>query len=311
MSKILVFGHQNPDTDAIASSYAFDYLSQKAFGLDTEVVALGTPNEETAFALDYFGVEAPRVVESAKAQGSEQVILTDHNEFQQSIADIREVEVYGVVDHHRVANFETANPLYMRVEPVGSASSIVYRMFKENGIEVPKAIAGMLLSGLISDTLLLKSPTTHVSDHLVAEELAELAEVNLEDYGMALLKAGTNLASKSEVELIGIDAKTFELNGNAVRVAQVNTVDIAEVLERQEAIEAAIKDAMAAEDYSDFVLMITDIVNSNSEILAIGANMDKVEAAFNFTLDNNHAFLAGAVSRKKQVVPQLTESFGA
>ncbi|HGH9640052.1 manganese-dependent inorganic pyrophosphatase [Streptococcus pyogenes] len=311
MSKILVFGHQNPDTDAIASSYAFDYLSQKAFGLDTEVVALGTPNEETAFALDYFGVEAPRVVESAKAQGSEQVILTDHNEFQQSIADIREVEVYGVVDHHRVANFETANPLYMRVEPVGSASSIVYRMFKENGIEVPKAIAGMLLSGLISDTLLLKSPTTHVSDHLVAEELAELAEVNLEDYGMALLKAGTNLASKSEVELIGIDAKTFELNGNAVRVAQVNTVDIAEVLERQEAIEAAIKDAMAAEGYSDFVLMITDIVNSNSEILAIGANMDKVEAAFNFTLDKNHAFLAGAVSRKKQVVPQLTESFGA
>lgn len=311
MSKILVFGHQNPDTDAIASSYAFDYLSQKAFGLDTEVVALGTPNEETAFALDYFGVEAPRVIESAKAQGSEQVILTDHNEFQQSIADIREVEVYGVVDHHRVANFETANPLYMRVEPVGSASSIVYRMFKENGIEVPKAIAGMLLSGLISDTLLLKSPTTHVSDHLVAEELAELAEVNLEDYGMALLKAGTNLASKSEVELIGIDAKTFELNGNAVRVAQVNTVDIAEVLERQEAIEAAIKDAMAAEGYSDFVLMITDIVNSNSEILAIGANMDKVEAAFNFTLDNNHAFLAGAVSRKKQVVPQLTESFGA
>ncbi|HEP1182395.1 TPA: manganese-dependent inorganic pyrophosphatase [Streptococcus pyogenes] len=311
MSKILVFGHQNPDTDAIASSYAFDYLSQKAFGLDTEVVALGTPNEETAFALDYFGVEAPRVVESAKAQGSEQVILTDHNEFQQSIADIREVEVYGVVDHHRVANFETANPLYMRVEPVGSASSIVYRMFKENGIEVPKAIAGMLLSGLISDTLLLKSPTTHVSDHLVAEELAELAEVNLEDYGMALLKAGTNLASKSEVELIGIDAKTFELNGNAVRVAQVNTVDISEVLERQEAIEAAIKDAMAAEGYSDFVLMITDIVNSNSEILAIGANMDKVEAAFNFSLDNNHAFLAGAVSRKKQVVPQLTESFGA
>lgn len=311
MSKILVFGHQNPDTDAIASSYGFDYLSQKAFGLDTEVVALETPNEETAFALDYFGVEAPRVVESAKAEGAEQVILTDHNEFQQSIADIREVEVYGVVDHHRVANFETANPLYMRVEPVGSASSIVYRMFKENGIDVPKAIAGMLLSGLISDTLLLKSPTTHVSDHRVAEELAELAEVNLETYGMSLLKAGTNLASKSEAELIDIDAKTFELNGNAVRVAQVNTVDISEVLERQEAIEAAIKDAMAAEGYSDFVLMVTDIVNSNSEILAIGANMDKVEAAFNFTLENNHAFLAGAVSRKKQVVPQLTESFGA
>ncbi|HEL1074162.1 TPA: manganese-dependent inorganic pyrophosphatase [Streptococcus equi subsp. zooepidemicus] len=311
MSKILVFGHQNPDTDAIASSYAFDYLAKKAFDLDTEVVALGDPNEETAFALDYFGVSAPRVVTSAKAEGVDQVILTDHNEFPQSISDIREVEVYGIVDHHRVANFETANPLYMRVEPVGSASSIVYRLFKENGVDVPKDIAGLLLSGLISDTLLLKSPTTHASDHRVAVELAELAGVKLEEYGMAMLKAGTNLASKSEAELIDIDAKTFELNGNAVRVAQVNTVDIAEVLERKEAIEAAIKEVMASEGYSDFVLMITDIVNSNSEILALGANMDKVEAAFDFKLEDNHAFLAGAVSRKKQVVPQLTESFGA
>ncbi|MCK1203883.1 manganese-dependent inorganic pyrophosphatase [Streptococcus uberis] len=311
MSKVLVFGHQNPDTDAIASSYAFAYLAKNAYKMDAEVVALGEPNEETAFALDYFGVTAPRVVESAKEEGVDTVILTDHNEFQQSLSDISDVTIFGVVDHHRVANFETANPLFMRVEPVGSASSIVYRMYKENNLEVPKEIAGLLLSGLISDTLLLKSPTTHMTDHKVAEELANLAGVNLEGYGMSLLKAGTNLASKSEAELIDIDAKTFELNGNAVRVAQVNTVDIAEVLERQDAIETAISDAIVKEGYSDFVLMITDIVNSNSEILALGSNMDKVEAAFNFKLENNHAFLPGAVSRKKQVVPQLTESFGA
>ncbi|MGH2311529.1 manganese-dependent inorganic pyrophosphatase [Streptococcus uberis] len=311
MSKVLVFGHQNPDTDAIASSYAFAYLAKNAYKMDAEVVALGEPNEETAFALDYFGVTAPRVVESAKAEGVDTVILTDHNEFQQSLSDISDVTIFGVVDHHRVANFETANPLFMRVEPVGSASSIVYRMYKENNLEVPKEIAGLLLSGLISDTLLLKSPTTHMTDHKVAEELANLAGVSLEEYGISLLKAGTNLASKSEAELIDIDAKTFELNGNAVRVAQVNTVDIAEVLERQDAIETAISDAIVKEGYSDFVLMITDIVNSNSEILALGSNMDKVEAAFNFKLENNHAFLPGAVSRKKQVVPQLTESFGA
>lgn len=310
MSKFLVFGHQNPDTDAIASSYGWAYLEREAFGRDAENVALGMPNEETAFALEYFGVAAPRVVESAKAEGVEQVILTDHNEFQQSIADIREVEVAAVIDHHRVANFETANPLYMRLEPVGSASSIVYRAFKENGLTPPKEVAGMLLSGLISDTLLLKSPTTHASDPQVAAELAELAGVDVEEYGLAMLKAGTNLASKTADELIDIDAKTFELNGNAVRVAQVNTVDIAEVLERQAEIEAAIEKASAENGYSDFVLMITDIIHSNSEILAMGQNMDKVEAAFDFVLENNHAFLAGAVSRKKQVVPQLTESFG-
>ncbi|HEM2780997.1 manganese-dependent inorganic pyrophosphatase [Streptococcus suis] len=311
MSKFLVFGHQNPDTDAIASSYGWAYLEREAFGRDAEAVALGTPNEETAFALDYFGVTAPRVVESAKAEGVSQVILTDHNEFQQSIADIKDVEVAAVIDHHRVANFETANPLYMRLEPVGSASSIVYRAFKENGVTPPKEVAGLLLSGLISDTLLLKSPTTHATDPQVAAELAEIAGVNLEEYGLALLKAGTNLASKSAEELIDIDAKTFGLNGNDVRVAQVNTVDIAEVLERQAEIEAAMTAASAANGYSDFVLMITDIVNSNSEILALGSNMDKVEAAFNFKLENNHAFLAGAVSRKKQVVPQLTEAFNA
>ncbi|CYV41377.1 manganese-dependent inorganic pyrophosphatase [Streptococcus suis] len=311
MSKFLVFGHQNPDTDAIASSYGWAYLEREAFGRDAEAVALGTPNEETAFALDYFGVTAPRVVESAKAEGVSQVILTDHNEFQQSIADIKEVEVAAVIDHHRVANFETANPLYMRLEPVGSASSIVYRAFKENGVTPPKEVAGLLLSGLISDTLLLKSPTTHATDPQVAAELAEIAGVNLEEYGLALLKAGTNLASKSAEELIDIDAKTFGLNGNDVRVAQVNTVDIAEVLERQAEIEVAMTAASATNGYSDFVLMITDIVNSNSEILALGSNMDKVEAAFNFKLENNHAFLAGAVSRKKQVVPQLTDAFNA
>ncbi|MBY5020711.1 manganese-dependent inorganic pyrophosphatase [Streptococcus suis] len=311
MSKFLVFGHQNPDTDAIASSYGWAHLEREVFGRDAEVVALGTPNEETAFALDYFGVTAPRVVESAKAEGVSQVILTDHNEFQQSIADIKDVEVAAVIDHHRVANFETANPLYMRLEPVGSASSIVYRAFKENGVTPPKEVAGLLLSGLISDTLLLKSPTTHATDPQVAAELAEIAGVNLEEYGLALLKAGTNLASKSAEELIDIDAKTFGLNGNDVRVAQVNTVDIAEVLERQAEIEAAMTAASVANGYSDFVLMITDIVNSNSEILALGSNMDKVEAAFNFKLENNHAFLPGAVSRKKQVVPQLTDAFNA
>lgn len=309
MSKILVFGHQNPDTDAIGSSYAFAELSRLR-GLDTaEVVALGDVNEETAFALDYFGVPAPRVVTSAKAEGADQVILTDHNEFQQSISDIRDVTILGVVDHHRVANFETQAPLFMILEPVGSASSIVYRQFKADGREIPKATAGLLLSGLISDTLLLKSPTTHETDVKVAEDLAEIAGVDLETYGLALLKAGTNLATKAADVLIDIDAKTFELNGHSVRVAQVNTVDIPEVLARQSEIEAAMTTSMQANSYSDFVLMITDIVNSNSEILALGQNSDKVEAAFNFELKDNHAFLAGAVSRKKQVVPQLTESF--
>lgn len=309
--KILVFGHQKPDTDAIGSSYGFSYLSNHRpnGALNTEVVALGNPNEETQFVLDYFGVKAPRVVKSAKEEGVDTVILTDHNEFQQSISDIEDLTIYGVVDHHRVANFNTAAPLFMTVEPVGSASSIVYRKFLEANVEIPREVAGLLLSGLISDTLLLKSPTTHVTDHKVAKELAEIAGVKLEEYGLAMLKAGTNLSTKTAEELIDIDAKTFELNGSNVRIAQVNTVDIPEVLERLSDIKAAINASMTANGYDDFVFMITDIVNSNSEIIALGTHPEKSEAAFNFTLADDHAFLAGAVSRKKQVVPQLTESF--
>lgn len=309
--KIFVFGHQKPDTDAIGSSMAFSYLSnhRKNMKLNTEVVALGPANEETQFALDTFGLELPRIVTSAEAEGVDTVILTDHNEFQQSISDIESLTIMGVVDHHRIANFHTASPLFMSVEPVGSASSIVYRKFLEEGLEIPKALAGMMLSGLISDTLLLKSPTTHPTDFKVAEELAEIAGVDLETYGLAMLKAGTNLASKTAEQLIDIDAKTFELNGKKVRVAQVNTVDIPEVLERLDEIKSAISAYVEAGHFDDFVLMITDIVNSNSEIVEVGTDADKVEAAFNFKLEEGHAFLKGAVSRKKQVVPQLTDAF--
>ena len=270
MSKILVFGHQNPDTDAIGAAISFAYL-QKELGKETEAVALGTPSEETQYALDYFNIEAPRVVTEAASE-TNQVMLVDHNEFQQSISDIAEVNILAVVDHHRIANFETADPLYYRAEPVGCTSTIIYKMFKENNVTIPAQIAGMMVSAIISDTLLFKSPTcTQV--------------------------------------LLDLDAKSFPMNGKTVRVAQVNTVDLAEVLDRQAELEAAMAAENAANNYDLFVLIITNILDSDSELLAIGAEQAKIEAAFNVTLVNNRAFLPGVVSRKKQVVPQLTEVF--
>ncbi|MDR1522156.1 MAG: manganese-dependent inorganic pyrophosphatase [Streptococcaceae bacterium] len=306
MSKILVFGHQNPDTDAIASAIGFSYLAKQKFNLNTEAVSLGQSNEETKYALAFFNIELPRVIKSAASEGVDTVILTDHNEFQQSISDINELNIWGVVDHHRIANFTTANPLFFRSEPVGSSSSIVARMFKENQVEIPKEIAGILISAIISDTLLFKSPTTHKTDQTIAQSLAKIAKIDLKTYGLSLLKAGINLTSKSEKELINLDAKTFLLNEKSVRVAQVNTVDINEVLTRQEILEKAMKIENEQNGYSDFILMITDILNSNSEILVAGENNDKIEAAFDVKLKNNHAFLKGVVSRKKQIIPQLT-----
>lgn len=309
MSKVLVFGHKNPDMDAIASAIAFANWMKEINTVDTEAVSLGEMNEETAFALNYFGVPTPRIVTRATDEGVDTVILTDHNEFQQSIEDIEDVTIMGVVDHHRIANFQTADPLFYRAEPVGSTSSIIARMYKESGLTITKELAGLMLSALISDTLLLKSPTTHPSDYKVAEELAEIAGVDLETYGLELLKAGTNLAAKTESELIDLDAKTFPLNNKNIRVAQVNTVDISEVLARQLALETAMNESMSANGYDDFLLVITDIVNSNSQIIFAGKDAVKVERAFDVKLTNNTAFLPGVVSRKKQVVPQLTASF--
>jgi len=305
MSKILVFGHQNPDTDAIGAAISFAYL-QKELGKETEAVALGKPSEETQYALDYFQVPAPRVVTSAGAETKE-VMLVDHNEFQQSISDIAEVTILAVVDHHRIANLETADPLYYRAEPVGCTSTILYKMYQENNVTIPKPIAGMMVSAIISDTLLFKSPTCTEEDVAAAKELAKIAAVDLESYGLEMLKAGTNLSDKSAETLLDLDAKSFPMGDKTVRIAQVNTVDLNEVLARQAELEQAMAAANAANHYDLFVLIVTDILESNSELLAIGGITDKVEAAFNVALNNNRAFLEGVVSRKKQVVPQLTE----
>lgn len=307
MSKILVFGHQNPDTDAIGAAIAFANL-QKELGKDAEAVALGEPNEETAFALNHFGLTAPRVVETV-ANEVEQVMLVDHNEFQQSAADIEKVEILAVVDHHRIANFQTANPLYYRAEPVGCTSTIILKLYKENSVEVPKNIAGMMLSAIVSDTLLFKSPTCTQEDVQAAKELAEIAGVDLEGYGLEMLKAGTNLGTKSAAELIDLDAKSFPMGGSNLRIAQVNTVDLAEVFARQAELESAMQEANTANGYDLFVLVVTNILDSDSEILIVGEPKENVEKAFNVTLDNNRALLKGVVSRKKQVVPQLTAAF--
>lgn len=307
MSKVLVFGHQNPDTDAITSAISFAHL-QRELGVDAEAVALGTVNEETEYALNHFKVEAPRVIETASNE-TDKVMLVDHNEAQQSVSDIKEVEVLAVVDHHRIANFETANPLFYRAEPVGCTNTIILKMYKERGIAIPKEIAGLMLSAIISDSLLFKSPTCTDEDVAAAKELAVIADVDMEAYGLEMLKAGTNLSTKSEEELLSMDAKSFPMGAKSVRIGQVNTVDVSEVLARQEALEAAMSAENKKEGYDLFILVITNILDSDSVILVNGEGQDKVEAAFNVTLTNNTAELPGVVSRKKQVVPQLTEAF--
>lgn len=297
MAKTLVFGHKNPDTDTIASAIAASYLLNQQ-GQDTEAVAQGEPNAETQFALDYFKVKPLRVISEAD---TETVVLVDHNEAAQSVDNLADVIVENIYDHHKFA-FTNSTPLYITAKPWGSVATILYYEFKQANIVIPAEIAGLLASAIISDTLLLKSPTTTSYDQPALEALAKIA--GLEDYaayGLDLLKAGTDLSSRTDKELIDGDAKSFEMGGHQFRIGQVNTVDIDEVLSRQAGIEAAI----AEEGYEDFLFVITDILNSNSKGLYIGDAASSIEAAFDQKLDNNVIDLPGVVSRKKQVVPPL------
>ncbi|MCY9207958.1 manganese-dependent inorganic pyrophosphatase [Bacillus subtilis] len=306
MEKILIFGHQNPDTDTICSAIAYADLKNK-LGFNAEPVRLGQVNGETQYALDYFKQESPRLVETA-ANEVNGVILVDHNERQQSIKDIEEVQVLEVIDHHRIANFETAEPLYYRAEPVGCTATILNKMYKENNVKIEKEIAGLMLSAIISDSLLFKSPTCTDQDVAAAKELAEIAGVDAEEYGLNMLKAGADLSKKTVEELISLDAKEFTLGSKKVEIAQVNTVDIEDVKKRQAELEAVISKVVAEKNLDLFLLVITDILENDSLALAIGNEAAKVEKAFNVTLENNTALLKGVVSRKKQVVPVLTDA---
>ena len=235
MDKILIFGHKNPDTDTICSAIVYANLKAQ-LGLNVEPVRLGEVSGETQFALDHFQVKAPRLVETV-ANEVKNVILVDHNERQQSANDIDQVTIVEVIDHHRIANFETSEPLYYRAEPVGCTATILRKMYKENGIEIPKAMAGLMVSAIISDTLLLKSPTCTEQDVEAARALANIADINLDDYGFAMLKAGADLSDKSISQLISLDAKEFQMGTYKVEIAQVNAVDTNDILGRQAELE--------------------------------------------------------------------------
>ena len=302
--KVFVFGHQSPDTDTICSALVYADL-KKELGENVEPVRLGEVGAETQYALDTFGVEPPRYVEKV-ADEVDKVILVDHNERQQSAEDIQDVQVLEVIDHHRIANFETEGPLYYRAEPVGCTATILLKLFKEKNVKVKKEMAGLMLSSIISDSLLFKSPTCTQEDVDAAKELAEIAGTDTEKYGLEMLKSGADMSGKSVDELLTLDAKEFSMGDHNVKIAQVNVVDTDDVLGRKADVEKAMEQAVNKNGYSLFALAITNILTNNSILLAVGDKAVSAEEAFGVTLENNQATLEGVVSRKKQIVPQLT-----
>ncbi|MCG1010843.1 manganese-dependent inorganic pyrophosphatase [Salinicoccus sp. ID82-1] len=305
MTQTKIFGHQNPDTDTITSAIVTADIEEQ-LGNDAAAYRLGEIGAETEYALNHFGVKAPELLESLE-EGAE-VILVDHNEFQQSAENIEKADILKVYDHHRIANFQTESPLYYRAEPVGCTATILKKVYEENDLLISQEMAGLMLSAIISDTLLFKSPTTTEADRTAAQALAEMADIEIEGYGIEMLKSGASTKDKTADALITADAKSFEMGQRTTRIAQINVIDVDEVFDRRDELENAINRQIEQEGYDLFVLVVTDILNSNSRILALGTEAQSVEKAFDVALDENSAILEGVVSRKKQVVPQITKA---
>ena len=304
MEKILIFGHQNPDTDAITSSIVMANLENK-LGNKAEACRQGKINKETEYVLNYAGVEAPTLIEDVE-DGTE-VILVDHANPKESVPNLDNAKILKVVDHHKLG-LSTSYPLYYRAEPVGCTETIMYKLYKENNVEINKTIATLMVSAIISDTLLFKSPTCTDEDVRIAKELAKIAEIDLDIYGMDMLKAGTDLSSFTIDEIINLDAKKIDLKDKKAIIAQVNTASIDEVLTMKADLEAAMQKSIEENGLDLFMFIITDIVNSTSKGIVLGNAANIAEKAYKETIVDNLIELKGVVSRKKQVVPIMTEN---
>lgn len=238
----------------------------------------------------------------------QQIILVDHNEKTQAVDGIGEAEILEIIDHHRVANIETSNPIYYRCEPVGSTSTIVANLYFDNGITPSKEVAGLLAGALISDTLLLKSPTTTTTDKVTLKRLVEIADINAEEFAAAMFKAGTSLVGKTLEEIFYQDYKTFVINNKKVAVAQVNTMDIEGFEPMKSDMLGLMEKTAESQGFNLILLLLTDIYNESSLLLAVGSEKEVVNTVFNVTLKDNCAFAPGIVSRKKQVIPPLTSA---
>lgn len=234
------------------------------------------------------------------------VILVDHNERGQSIPGIEEADILEIVDHHRVADIQTVGPLLFRGEPLGSTATIVTKIFDELDVEMPSHIAGLLLGAVVSDTLLFKSPTCTPVDTKIAKKLAEIAGVDIQEFAMEMFKAGTSLVGKTVDEIFNQDFKKFSFDNLQVGVAQVNSMDIEGFLPYKKDVLDYMNKFAEDNNLEFTLLLLTDIINANSEIFVGGPRPELVEKAFNVQLTECQGTLAGVISRKKQVVPAIT-----
>ena len=305
-----IYGHLNPDTDSIFSAIALaDYLTQTGSKNKIIPCRLGELNKETKYALKIFPAQEPKLISDPSE--ADQVILVDHNNPAQSI-NFEKANIIALIDHHAITGFYTNNPINIIKKPTGCTSTIVYELYKNNNIQMSKNIAGLILSAIISDTLLLKSAITTQEDIYAVKNLSQEFSIEYESYGRDLLKAGTDVNDLTEEEIINLDSKAYKVNGYDIQIAFLNSVDIEAFLkERKKEILNEINKYIEKNKKQLFAFVIVDIFELDSTVVASGEYINTIEKAFDVKLIENQAFLKGITSRKKEVYPKLAEIFSS
>ncbi|MFD1514371.1 manganese-dependent inorganic pyrophosphatase [Halomarina rubra] len=296
-----VIGHQQPDTDTICSALAYARLKQ-AQGERVVPARAGELNPETQFVLDQWDCDSPTLLTDASG---ERLILVDHNEYSQTVEGARNAEIAEIIDHHRIGDVMTSNPIRFRNEPVGSTATILTELFDDADEPLSEDTAGLLLSGLLSDTVVLRSPTTTDTDRAVAKRLASVADVDYEAYGKRLLQQKSKLGEKAPRELVLGDFKEYEIGTHHVGIGQVETVEPAVALDRRDAVLEAMDELVVERTYDLLLVLITDLLEEQSELLVAGDQTRGLSTAFDIEIHERTATLPGVLSRKKQVVPPL------
>ena len=301
-----VIGHKIPDSDSVCSPIALAYLKTK-MGEEAIPAIQGQLNPETAFILGKFGVATPEVKTSF---AGESVYLVDHSDLAQSPDDLKDAKVLGIVDHHKLGDVTTSEPLECWIRPVGCTGTIVKEMFDAAGVEVPKDIAGLLLCAILSDTVIFKSPTCTPADKVAVEALAKIAGVDdVVALGVEMFNVKSAVAGTSIRDLVMRDYKDFNMGGKKVGVGQLEVVDLAIFDDIKADLLKDLSVLKAEGERHTVLLLLTDIMKEGSELLIASDDASMVEKAFSGTSADCKMWLEGVLSRKKQVVPFLEKVF--
>lgn len=307
MREIKIVWHKIPDTDCTLSAIIMaDYLEKKWY--KAEAYIQGKLNKETEFVLKKLDIETPKI--ATRFEEGTSVCLVDHNEEFQTLDNLSELNVEYIVDHHKV-DFSCSSPLNMRVEPICSTGSILYKMYKEAWYEIDIKIADMMLSCIISDSLLFRSATTTKEDTILAQELEKISSIDdIEKYAMEIFNAKSDLWDIDVIDLIKYDYKEFEVNNKKLWVWTLETTNPWYVLWRKEEILEGLEKIKKENNLEFIMLCIVDIISEkNTTIILDWKDSIVLEEIFNTKVENNLADLKNRLSRKKQIVPDLTNYF--